>query len=51
MLHGKGVDWASQAMIMAITKNPSSTMKTNIVIFTLIFFKPFWRGSTSGHKF
>jgi hypothetical protein len=41
MLHEKGIDWALQPMIMAITGNPSSIMKTNIIIFTLTFFKPF----------
>jgi hypothetical protein len=51
MLHGKGVDWASQATIMAITGNRSSTMKTNIIVFTLTLFKSFWCGSTSRKKF
>jgi hypothetical protein len=51
MLHGKGVDWASQPTIMAITGNPSSTMKTNVVVFTLTLFEPFWCGSTSRKKF
>jgi hypothetical protein len=51
MLHGKGVDWASWPTIMAITRNPSSTVKTNIIIFTLTFFKPFWRGSLNKNKF
>jgi hypothetical protein len=51
MLHGEGVDWASQLMIMAIIGNPSSTMKMNIVVFTLTLFKPFWCGSTSKDKF
>jgi hypothetical protein len=32
-------------MIMAITKNPSSIVKMDIIIFTLTFFKPFRRGS------
>jgi len=41
MFHGKGVDWASQPMIMAIIGNSSLTMKTNIVVFTLTLFKPF----------
>jgi hypothetical protein len=51
MFHGKGVDWASQPTIMAITGNPSSTMKMNIVVFALTFFKPFWCGSTSKNNF
>jgi hypothetical protein len=51
MLHGKGVDWASQPTIMAFTGNLSSTMKTNIVVFTLTLFKPFWCGSTNRDKF
>jgi hypothetical protein len=51
MLHGKGVDWASHPTIMAIAGNPSLTMKTNIVVFTLTLFKPFWCGSTSRNKF
>jgi hypothetical protein len=50
MLHEKGIDWALQPMVMAITENPSSTMKTNIIIFTLTFFKPYWRSFTSGNK-
>ncbi len=41
MFHGKGVDWASQPTIMAITGNPSLTMKTNIVVFTFALFEPF----------
>jgi hypothetical protein len=51
MLHGKGVECASQPTIMAIIENPSSTMKTNIVVFTLTLFEPFWCGSTSRNKF
>jgi hypothetical protein len=35
---------------MAITGNPRSTMETDIIIFALALFKPFWRGSTSGNK-
>jgi hypothetical protein len=51
MLHGKGVEWASQPTIMAITEDPSSTMKTKIIVFTLTLFKPLWCGSTSRNKF
>jgi hypothetical protein len=51
MLHGKGVEWALQPTIMAITGDPSSTMKTNIIVFTLTLFKPLWCGSTSRNKF
>jgi hypothetical protein len=51
MLHGKGVDWASQPMIMAVTRNPSPTMKTNIFVFTLALFKPFWCDSSSRNEF
>jgi hypothetical protein len=51
MLHGKGAESASQPMIMAITEDPSSKMKTNIIVFTLTFFKPLWCGSTSRNKF
>jgi hypothetical protein len=51
MLHGKGVEWASQPTIMAITRDPSSTIKTNIIVFTLTFFKPLWCDSTSRNKF
>jgi hypothetical protein len=51
MLHGKGVEWASQQTIMAITGDPSSIMKMNIIFFTLTLFKPLWCGSTSRNKF
>ncbi len=51
MLHGTGVDWASQPTIMAITGNSNSTMKMNIVVFTLTLFEPFWCDSTSRNKF
>jgi hypothetical protein len=51
MLHGKGVDWALHPTIMAITGNPSLIINTNIVVFTLMLFKPFWCGSTSRNKF
>ncbi len=50
-LHGKGVDWASYQMIMVVTRNPSSTMKTNIIVFTLTFFKPFRRNFIGKDKF
>jgi hypothetical protein len=50
MLHGKGVEWASQPTIMVITGDPSSTMKMNIIVFTLTLFKPLWCGSTSTSK-
>jgi hypothetical protein len=51
MLHGKGVDWALQLTIMAITGNPSSTMKTNIVVFTLALFELFWCDSSNRNEF
>jgi hypothetical protein len=51
MFHGKGVDWASQPMIMAVTGNPSSTMKTNIIVFTLALIEPFWCDSSSKNEF
>jgi hypothetical protein len=51
MLHGKGVDWASQPTIVVVTGNPSSTMKTNIVVFTLALFEPFWYDSSSRNEF
>jgi hypothetical protein len=51
MLHGKGVEWASQPTIMAITGDPSLIMKTNIIVFTLTLFKLLWCGSTSRNKF
>jgi hypothetical protein len=35
---------------MAVTENPRSTMETDIIIFALAFFKPFWHGSTSKNK-
>jgi hypothetical protein len=36
-----------QPTIMAIIENPSSTMKTNIIIFTLTFF---WTFLTQLHE-
>jgi hypothetical protein len=35
---------------MAITGNPRSTMETDIIIFALALFKPFWRRSTNKNK-
>jgi hypothetical protein len=51
MLHGKGVDWTSQPTIMAVTRNPSLIMKTNIIVFTLALFEPFWCDSSSRNEF
>jgi hypothetical protein len=35
---------------MAVTGKPRSTMETDIIIFALALFKPFWRGSTTRNK-
>jgi hypothetical protein len=35
---------------MAIIGNPRSIMETDIIIFALALFKPFWRGSTSRNE-
>jgi hypothetical protein len=50
MLQGKWVDRALYPKIMAIIGNPRLTMETDIIIFALAFFKPFWHGSTSRNK-